>query len=127
MSYRIFALLTKTKDIDDTVKLQEDIDHLGCYARNLDMKFQPVCNIMQIKRKRIKKINVSYTFDGTVLDTVMKIKNPDITIIKDSKWDTHASNICTNAYMTIGFLSRIFTLCHRNVKELAYKGLCAQS
>ena len=105
------------------MKLQEDIDHLGCYARNLDMKFQPVCNIMQIKRKRIKKINVSYTFDGTVLDTVMKIKNPDITIIKDSKWDTHASNICTNAYMTIGFLSRIFTLCHRNVKELAYKGL----
>lgn len=87
------------------------------------MKFQPVCNIMQIKRKWIKKINVSYTFEGTVLDTVEKIKYPDITIIKDSKWDTHASNICTNAYMTIGFLSRIFTLCPRNVEELAYKGL----
>ena len=39
------------------------------------MRFQPVkCNIMQITSKRIKKINASYSLEGTVLDTVEKIK-----------------------------------------------------
>ena len=49
------------KDTEDTVKLQEDIDRLGYWARGWGMRFQPVkCNVMQITRKRIKKINASY-------------------------------------------------------------------
>ena len=44
------------KGTEDTVKLQEDIDRLGCWARKWDMRFQPVNgNIMQITRKRIKR------------------------------------------------------------------------
>ena len=44
------------REIKDTVKLQEDIDRLGCWARSCGMRFQPVrCNIMQITRKRIKR------------------------------------------------------------------------
>ena len=59
------------KNSEDTVKLQEDIDRLGCLARNWGMRFQPVkCNIMQTTRKRIKKITASYTLEGTVLDNV---------------------------------------------------------
>ena len=39
------------------------------------MRFQPVkCNIMQITKKRIKKISASYTLEGTVLDNVEKIE-----------------------------------------------------
>ena len=39
------------------------------------MTFEPVkCNIMQITRKRIKKINASYSLEGTVLDNVEKSK-----------------------------------------------------
>ena len=39
------------------------------------MRFQPVtCNIMQITRQRIKKINAFFTLKGTVLDNVEKIK-----------------------------------------------------
>ena len=35
------------KGTEDTVKLQEDIDRLGCWARKWGMRFQPVkCNIM---------------------------------------------------------------------------------
>ena len=50
------------KNTEDTVKLQEDIDRLGCWARSWGMRFQPVkCNIMQITRKQIKKINASYS------------------------------------------------------------------
>ena len=39
------------------------------------MRFQAVkCNIMQVTRKPIKKINVSYALEGKVLDNVEKIK-----------------------------------------------------
>ena len=60
------------------------------------MRFQPVkCNIMQITRKRIKKINASYNLEGTVLDNVENMKYLGIIITNDLKWNTHASNICT--------------------------------
>ena len=77
------------KDTEDTVKLQEDIDRLGCWARSWGMRFQPVkCNIMQITRKRIKKINASYSLEGTVLENVEKIKYLSVTITNDLKWNT---------------------------------------
>ena len=86
------------------MKLQEDIDRLGCWARKWDMRFQPVkCNIMQITRKRIKKVNASYKLEGTVLDIVENIKYQylGVTITNDLKWNTHVSNtcICTKAYI----------------------------
>ena len=61
------------KETEDTVKLQADIGCLGSWARKWDIRFQLVkCNIMQITRKRIKKINASYNLKGTVLDNVEK-------------------------------------------------------
>ena len=80
------------KDIEDTVKLREDIDRLGCWARSWGMRFQPLkCNtcIMQITRKWIKKINASYCLEGTVLNNVEKIKYLGVTITNDLKWNTH--------------------------------------
>ena len=45
------------RDTDDSLKLQKDIDRLGCWARKWGMRFQPVkCNIMQITRKRTNKM-----------------------------------------------------------------------
>ena len=72
LELRLFAddcvCYREIKDTEDTVKLQEDIDRLGCWARSWGMRFQPVkCNIMQITRKQIKKINASYSLEGTVL------------------------------------------------------------
>ena len=50
------------KDTEDTLKLQKDIDQLGCWARKWGMRFQPVkCNMMQITREQIKKIHASYS------------------------------------------------------------------
>ena len=35
-------------DTEDTLKLQKDMDQLGCWARKWGMRFQPVkCNMMQ--------------------------------------------------------------------------------
>ena len=81
------------------------------------------CNIMQITRKRIKKINAFYTSEGTVLDNVENIKYLGIKITDDLKWNTHVSNICTKANRTLGFLRRNLSVCPQDVKESAYKGL----
>ena len=63
------------KDEEDTMKLQRDIDRLGSWARKWGMRFQPVkCNMMQLTRKRIKKIHASYTLEGTNLENVESIK-----------------------------------------------------
>ena len=95
------------KGTEDIVKLQEDTDCLGCWARKWGMRFQPVkCNIMQITRKRIKKINAFYNLEGTVLDNVENIKYLGVTITNDLKWNTHVRNICIKANRTLGFLRR---------------------
>ena len=125
---RLFAVdcvcYREIKDTEDTVKLQEDIDRIGCWARSWGMRFQPVkCNIMQITRKRIKKINASYSLEGMVLENVEKIKYLGVTITNDLKWNTHVSNTCTKANRTLGFLRRNEAVCPLDAKESAYKGL----
>ena len=88
------------------------------------MRFQPVkCNMMQITRKRIKKIHASYTLKGTVHENVESIKYLGVSITNDLRWNTHVSNICTKANRTLGFLRRNLYACPQEEKEAAYKGL----
>ena len=112
------------KDEEDTMKFQRDIDRLGSWARKWGMRFQPVkCNMMQLTRKRIKKIHASYTLEGTDLENVESIKYIGVTITSDLRWKTHVSNVCTKANRTLGFLRRNLYSCPQEVKEAAYKGL----
>ena len=129
------------KTVEDTLKLQKDIDLLGSWARKWGMRFQPVkCNMMQLTNKRINKIEASYTLEGTVLENVDSIKYLGVTITNDLKWNTHINNIapfpdlcllvpfhinniCTKANRTLGFLRRNLFSCPQDVKEAAYKGL----
>ena len=72
------------KDTEDTLKLQKDIDQLGCLAKKWGMRFQHVkCNMMQITRKRIKHMHASNTLAGTVLENVEIIKYLGVTITHD--------------------------------------------
>ena len=88
------------------------------------MGFQPVkCNMMQLTRKRIKKILASYTLEGTHLENVESIKYLGITITSDLRWNTHVSIVCTKANRTLGFLRRNLYSCRQEVKEAANKGL----
>ena len=92
------------------------------------MRFQPVnCNMMQLTRKRIKKIHASYTLDGTDLENVERIKYIGVTITSDLRWNTDVSYVCTKANSTLGFLKRNLYSCPQEVKQAAYKDWCAQS
>ena len=69
------------RDANDSLKLQKDIDRLGCWARKWGIGFQPVkCNTMQITWKRTNKMEASYTLESTVLENVDSIKYLGVTI-----------------------------------------------
>ena len=75
---RLFAddcvCFREIRTVENTLKLQKDIDLLGSWARKWGMRFQPVkCNMMQLTNKRINKIEASYTLEGTVLENVDSI------------------------------------------------------
>ena len=79
--------------------------------------------MMQLTRKRIKKIHASYTLEGTDPENVENIIYLGVTITNDLRWNTHVSNVCTRANRTLGFLRRNLHSCPEKVKEAAYKGL----
>ena len=81
------------------------------------------CNMMQLTRKHLNKIQAFYTLAGAVLENVDNIKYLGVTITNDLKWNTHISNICTKANRTLGFLRRTLFSCPQNVKEAPYKDM----
>ena len=110
------------KEKEDTLKLQRDNGRLGNWARKMGMRFHPVkCNMMQLTRKHSNKIQASFTLEGTVLENVDNGKYLGVTVTSDLRWNTHISNICTNANRTLGFLRRTLFSCPQSEKEAAYK------
>ena len=100
--------------IEDTVKLQRDINRFGRWARKWGMRFGPTkCNLLQLTMKWVKKVIASHTLGGTVLQNVDRIKYLGVTITNDLMWDTHVGNICTKANRTLGFLRRNLSSCPR--------------
>ena len=72
------------KDEEDTAKLQRDSDQLGCWAKKWGMRFQPIkCNMMQLTRKRIKKIHASDTLEGNDIENVESLNYLGVTITSD--------------------------------------------
>ena len=123
---RLFAddcvCFREIKDIEDTLKLQKDIDRLDIWAIWC-MRFQLVtCNMMQLTKKHIK-IDASYMLEGTVLENVNSINYLGVTITSDLKWNSHIRNVCSRANRTLGFLRRNLFSCPQDVKEAACKTL----
>ena len=111
------------KGIEDTLKLQKDIDRLGIWARKWGMRFLPVkCNMMQLTKTH-HKIDASYTLESAILENVESIKYLGVTITSDLKWNSHIRNVCSMSNRTLGFLKRNLFSCPQNVKEAAYRTL----
>ena len=109
------------KDIEDTLKLQRNIDRLGNWARKWGMRFQPgKCNMVQLTKQLTNKIQASYILDGTVLVNVENIKYLGETTTSNLRWNAHVSNICTKANRTLGFLRRTLFSCPPRCERSSY-------
>ena len=119
--------------IEDISKLLKNIDQLDKWARKWATRFQPMkCNIMQLIKKQIKKINAVYSLEGTVLKNIDNIKYLGETILNTLEWQflriwngilMNVSTVCTKANRTLGFSSYNLSSCPKDVKETLYKGL----
>ena len=110
------------KNVEDTEKLQKDIDRIGSWARKWGVRFQPVkCNMMQLTNKSTSKTQASYKHELLCWKNVESIKYLGATITKDLKWNTHISNMCTKANRTPFFTKSVFL--PLDVREASYKGL----
>ena len=104
--------------------LQNDINNLAQWANKWEMRFQPAkCNIVQLTRNRIRKIDGAYQLNQTALKKVSTIKYLGVNISSDLKWNDHVQKTCAKANNILNLLRRNFHKCSQNSKELAYKGL----
>ena len=83
--------------------------------------------MMQLTRKRIKKINAVYSLEGIVLENVDSIRYLGVTISKDFKWNTHVSSVCTKANRTLGFLRRNLSSYPKMLRKWHTRDWCNQS
>ena len=120
------CLLSRNQRYRGHNETSRDINRLGCSEMGQGIPLVK-CNIMQITRKRIKKINVSYNLGGTVLDNVENFTYLDLTITIDLKWNTHVSNMCTRQIGPLAFLDVIYRHVDRMLKSRHIKDWCAQS
>ena len=68
------------------------------------LRFQPIkCSMVHLTKKLTNKIEASYTLEGTVLENVENIKYLGVTTTNGLKWNTHISNVCTKANITLRF------------------------
>ena len=74
--------------------------------------------MMQLTRKRIKKIHASYTLEGTDLENVDSIKYHGVTITSDLRWNTRVSNVCIKANRRLDSLGETYIFAPRRVRPV---------
>ena len=128
-SVRLFAddcvLYRNIHSLQDCLILQEDLDSLGLWEANWQMKFNVAkCHSMRVTlHYSHKQIIHDYILHKQTLENVQSTKYLGITITEDMEWDQHISDISSKATKTLGFLRRNLAFTPRSTKEVAYKPL----
>ena len=87
------------------------------------MRLSVKCNMMQLKRKLIRKVHVTYNLAENMLEDVESMKFIGVSVTHDLRWTKHVSNICTKVNRMLAFLKCNLTACPQDVKVMAYRGL----
>ena len=109
----------------DCLILQEDLDSLGLWEADWQMKFNVAkCHSMRVTRHYShKQIIHGYTLHQQTLENVQSANYLGITITENMDWGQHISDISSKATKTLGFLRRNLAFAPRSTKEVAYKTL----
>ena len=111
-SVRLFAddcvLYRNIHSLQDCLILQKDLDSLGLWEADWQMKFNVAkCHSMRVTRHYShKQIIHDYTLHQQTLENVQSAKYLGITITEKMDWGQHISDISSKATKTLGFLRR---------------------
>ena len=126
-SIKLFAndcLLFRTiSSIEDTTKLQKDLNTLHEWSNRWQMKFNAKkCYTMRIHRGK-HPITHNYTMGGEELCAVSSQAYLGVEIHERLSWKPHIEAVVSKAGKTLGFLRRNLGKCHINIKKQAYISL----
>ena len=126
-SIKLFAddcLLFRTiSSIEDTTKLQRDLNTLHEWSNRWQMKFNAKkCYTMRIHRGK-HPITHNYTMGGEELCAVSSQAYLGVEIHERLSWKPHIEAVVSKAGKTLGFLRRNLGKCHTNIKKQAYISL----
>ena len=121
---RLFAddclLYRPIQNINDQIKLQQDLESLQKWASEWGMSFNTKkCYIMSIKKKK----TYFYKLNSHILETVTSIPYLGVTIADDLKWNIHINSITKKASSTLGFMRRNLRSCPQECRKAAYFSL----
>ena len=116
----LYLSLNKHKE---SKSLQEDLNNLQIWDRELDMEFNPgKCQVIQVTHARRPMPSV-YHLHGQVLEVVDHAKYLGVNISASLKWNQHINGITKKATRSLGFIKRNILTKYTKVREVAYKTL----
>ena len=118
---RLFAddtlLYLTIHSTSDCFKLNEDLNNFERWESDRQMSFHPEkCEAIHITTKK-KPILHKYTLHGYTLSSVPQIKNLEVHIYDDLKWNSHINSISSKANQTLGFLKRNLKINSPTIKD----------
>jgi hypothetical protein len=124
---RLFAddciMYRPIRSINDTTKLQQDLDGLSAWEEKWLMEFHPgKCYKLKVSHAK-KTFNVDYTLHGQTLEEVDKCTYLGVKLSADLKWKYHISSMCAKANSTLGLLRRNLKTRCTEIKDRAYRSL----
>ena len=124
---RLFAndciIYKKITDSSDIVKLQKDLNRLGEWAVENEMKINPDKNkAVSFTKVRVKEL-IRYYFGEQLIPEVSGFKYLGIIIHNDLNWADHVNNSIRKAQEALHFITRILKKGNNNTKHLGYAAL----
>jgi len=124
---RMFAddclLYREVHSVQDTKRLQDDLDSLQAWEHDWLMEFNPSkCEAITFTKKT-KPVRTKYKLHDQILATVSSARYLGVHINSKLSWNTHIDITAKKATQSLNFLRRNFSCCPLTIREQCYKTL----
>jgi hypothetical protein len=124
---RLFAddciIYRKINDSSDIDKIQKDLNKLGEWALENEMKINPgKSKAVSFTKPRVKE-RIRYYFGDQLISEANSFKYLGIIIRSDLNWADHVNYMLRKAWKALHFIMQILKKGNNNMKRLAYTAL----
>jgi hypothetical protein len=113
----IYRKITDSRDIE---KLQKDLNKLGKWAVENEMKINPdKSKAVSFTKARVKE-RLRYYYGEQLIPEASSLKYLGIIIRNDLNWADHVNYTLRKAWKALHFIMRILRKVNNNMKRLAY-------